>query len=389
MYALITAYFAVIMTWIYQTPDWPNFSWDSAALSSKLASVRHKQGRLLGRMESLGFELQNEASVEMLTENIVKSSAIEGEVLSAEEVRSSIAIKLGIDSDSTTAISRNVEGIVAVMMDATRNYHQPLTKERLCGWHAALFPTEWSGLRRIVVGNWRPESAGPMRVVSGSIDRERVHFEALSALQVEDEMRAFLNGFEKDADIDPFVRAAIAHLWFVTIHPFEDGNGRIARTIADMVLARADNTSNRFYSMSAQIEKERKTYYAQLEQQQRSTTDITHWIDWFLACLERAIDSAEGVLEAVFYKANFWKTANRQTLNKRQCLILNRLLDGFKGHMNTSKYAKIAKCSTDTALRDIRALVACGLLIQNASGGRSTSYRLPHSEALNRPDVQG
>ncbi len=370
------------MTWIHQTPDWPTFSWDRAALSEKLADVRHRQGRLLGRMESLGFELRTEANIKTLTANIVKSSAIEGETLSSDEVRSSIALKLGIDLDSSTAISRNIEGIVEVMMDAIRNYSQPLTKDRLCGWHAALFPTGWSGLRKITVGDWRPESAGTMRVVSGSIERERIHFEAPDALRIEDEMQAFLDWFEDTADIDPFIRAAIAHLWFVTIHPFEDGNGRIARTIADMALSRADSTSERFYSMSAQIEKERKTYYAQLEQQQRNSTDITGWINWFLDCLGRAIDAAEVTSEAVLYKAAFWKIANRQSVNERQRLILNRLLDGFKGHMNTSKYAKIAKCSTDTALRDIRYLLMHGLLIQNAPGGRSTSYRLPTPEEL-------
>ena len=370
------------MTWIHQTPDWPAFFWDSAALSQKLADVRHRQGRLLGRMESLGFKLRTEANLKTLTVNIVKSSAIEGETLSPDEVRSSIALKLGIDLDNATAISRNVEGIVEVMMDATRNYYQPLTKERLCGWHAALFPTGWSGLRRITVGDWRPESAGTMRVVSGPIERERIHFEAPNVLQIESEMQAFLDWFEDTTDIDPFVKAAIAHLWFVTIHPFEDGNGRLARTIADMALARADNTSDRFYSMSAQIEKERKVYYAQLEQQQRRSTDITGWIDWFLDCLRRAIDAAEAILETVLYKAAFWKMANRQPINQRQRLVLNRLLDGFKGYMNTSKYAKIAKCSTDTALRDIRVLLTHGLLIQNASGGRSTSYRLPTAEEL-------
>ena len=372
------------MTWIHQTPNWPTFCWDSAALSRKLADIRHRQGRLLGLMESLGFDLRTEANLKTLTVNIVKSSAIEGETLNSDEVRSSIALKLGIRLDSATAVSHshNVEGIVEVMMDATRNYHQPLTKERLCGWHAALFPTGWSNLRRITVGDWRPEDAGTMRVVSGPIDKERIHFEAPNALRIEHEMTAFLDWFEGSEAIDPFIKAAIAHLWFVTIHPFEDGNGRLARTIADMALARADNASDRFYSMSAQIEKERKVYHAQLEQQQRHSIDITGWIDWFLDCLGRAIDAAEAILEAVLYKADFWKMANRQPINQRQRLILNRLLDGFKGYMNTSKYAKIAKCSTDTALRDIRILLTRGLLIQNTSGGRSTSYRLPTSEEL-------
>ena len=382
MYTLITAKYAAIMTWIYQQDTWPELTWDNDALAYKLAEVRYRQGHLLGRMESLGFDLRAEASLDTLTQDVVRSSAIEGEVLSSDEVRSSIARKLGIDIGNSVATRRAVEGIVEVMLDATRQQAQPLTKERLFSWHAAIFPTGWSGLRRITVGNWRTESAGTMRVVSGRIERERVHFEAPDASCLESEMAAFLDWFDADSLVDPFLKAGIAHLWFVTIHPFKDGNGRIGRAIADMALARADGMRDRFYSMSAQIETERKLYYQQLERQQRNSTDITGWLEWFIDCLGRAIGAAESTLSAVLYKAAVWKLANRHGVNKRQRLILNRMLDGFKGYMSTSKYAKIAKCSTDTALRDLRGLVAQSLLIQNPGSGRSTSYRLPNSEEL-------
>ena len=333
-------------------------------------------------MESLGFDLRTEANLNTLTVEIVQSSAIEGEMLKSDEVRSSIARRLGSDIGGFIAVGRDVEGIVEVMIDATSQYSQPLTKDRLFGWHAALFPTGRSGMRTITVGDWRPESAGAMQVVSGPIGREWVHFEAPEATLIETEMNDFLAWFDDTVAIDPLIKAAIAHLWFITIHPFEDGNGRIARAIADMALARADGMSDRFYSMSAQIEAERKTYYQQLERQQRNSVDITEWLDWFLDCLGRALSTAETMLSAVLHKAEFWQLANRYGVNERQRLILNRMLDGFKGHMNTSKYAKLAKCSTDTALRDIRNLLNKGLLVQNPGGGRSTSYRLPEIEEL-------
>ena len=370
------------MNWIHQTANWPAFTWSSEVLAQKLAHIRHRQGRLLGRMESLGFDLRTEASLNTLTVEVVQSSAIEGETLNSDEVRSSIARRLGIDIGGFIAVGRDVEGIVEVMIDATSQYEQPLTKDRLFNWHAALFPTGRSGMRTITVGNWRPESAGAMQVVSGPIGREWVHFEAPEATRIETEMTDFLDWFDVTTAVDPLIKAAIAHLWFITIHPFEDGNGRIARAIADMALARADGMSDRFYSMSAQIESERKTYYKQLERQQRNSVDITGWLDWFLDCLGRAISTAETMLSAVLYKAELWKIANRHSVNDRQRLILNRMLDGFKGHMNTSKYAKLVKCSTDTALRDIRTLLARGLLVQNPGGGRSTSYRLPSLEEL-------
>lgn len=372
------------MTWIHEQPDWPRFTWNNDVLAPKLAELRHRQGRLLGRMESLGFELKREASLETLTIEVVKSSAIEGEKLNPEEVRSSIARKLGIDIGGLVSVSRHVEGTVEMMIDATSRYDEPLTEERLFGWHAALFPTGRSGMHWITVGAWRPESAGAMQVVSGPVGPERVHFEAPRASVLEEEMARFLGWFEQAGDIDPVLKAGIAHLWFVTIHPFEDGNGRIARAIADMTLARADGTRDRFYSMSAQIESKRKTYYAELERQQHNSTDITKWLDWFLDCLGRAIDMAEAGLASVLYKAEIWKIANRKPVNERQRLVLNRMLNGFKGHMNTSKYAKMAKCSLDTALRDIRDLLERRLLVKNPGGGRSTSYRLPVLEEIER-----
>lgn len=370
------------MTWIHEQPDWPRFTWNNDVLAPKLAELRHRQGRLLGRMESLGFELKREANLETLTTEIVKSSAIEGENLDPDEVRSSIASKLGIDIGGEVSVSRHVEGIVAMMLDATSRYDEPLTKNRLFGWHAALFPTGRSGLHEITVGAWRPESAGAMQVVSGPIGRERVHFEAPRASVLEAEMAQFLGWFEQEGDIDPVLKAGITHLWFVTIHPFEDGNGRIARAIADMALARADGTRERFYSMSAQIESERKIYYAELERQQHNSTDITKWLDWFLDCLGRAVRMAESGIASVLYKADIWKSANRKPVNERQRLVLNRMLNDFKGHLNTSKYAKLAKCSADTALRDIRDLLERRLLVKNPGGGRSTSYRLPILEEI-------
>jgi Fic family protein len=379
--AIIAAKRAVIMVWIYEQEDWPYFVWNSSVLTSELASVRYQQGRLLGYMESLGFDLRLEANLRTLTSDVVQSSAIEGKILDSEEVRSSIARRLGLDIGGAVPESRDVEGIVEMMLDATQNYRQPLTKDRLYDWHAALFPTGRSGMHSITVGAWRPESAGPMQVVSGAIGRQMVHFEAPHAAMVDHEMTMFLDWFEAEGDLDPVLKAGIAHLWFVTVHPFEDGNGRIARAIADMALARADGTSSRFYSMSAQIEAERKTYYLQLERQQRSTLDITGWLSWFLECLGRAIDQSAEILAAVFYKARVWEQVNARPVNDRQRLILNRMLNGFKGYMTTSKYAKMAKCSQDTALRDIRELVEWGVFVQNPGGGRSSSYRLVDTDA--------
>ncbi|MDP7329905.1 MAG: Fic family protein [Candidatus Marinimicrobia bacterium] len=364
--------------WIHEHKNWPNFSWDTEKLASKLADIRYQQGLLLGKMKGLGFALKSEANLNMLTNDVIKSSAIEGENLNPEEVRSSIARRLGLDVAGLVPSSRNVDGVVELMLDATQNYAVPLSKERLFGWQSALFPTGRSGLNRITIGKWRTAESGPMQVVSGPIGRENVHFEAPHADRLENEMKLFIKWFNNTQDnVDPVLRAGIAHLWFITIHPFEDGNGRIARAIADMSLARADGIPERFYSLSTQIESNRKGYYKILEKQQRFTPEITGWFEWFLDSLGKSVTAAETILEKVLFKARLWEKLNQYSVNERQRLIINRMLDDkFEGFMNTSKYAKIVKCSTDTALRDIQTLKERGILIQNPGGGRSTSYRL-------------
>jgi Fic family protein len=382
----ITVNLVIAMPWIHEHTDWPHFTWDGGALAPRLAEVRHRQGRLLGRMDSLGFALRREASLSTLTSDVVTSSAIEGEQLDPDEVRSSIARRLGMDAGGVLPAGRDVEGIVEMMLDATQHHTAPLTTERLFGWHAALFPSGRNAMRRITVGAWRPESAGTMRVVSGPMGREKVHFQAPDAPRLDHEMAAFLDWVNAEDATDLVLRAGLAHLWFVTIHPFEDGNGRIARAIADMALSRADRSSDRYYSMSAQIEAERKAYYDALERQQRADIDVTPWLDWFLACLGRAFDRSEATLEAVLRKARLWEQASRRPLNDRQRLVLNRMLNEFQGHMNSSKYAKLAKCSPDTALRDIRELHSHGILVRNPGGGRSTSYRLATLEELQATD---
>lgn len=364
------------MPYIHEQPDWPNFTWDSQALFGPLAGVRHKQGKHLGRLEGLGFEFRIEAGLSILTEEVVKSSAIEGERLNPREVRSSIARKLGLDAAGLPEPSRHVEGIVEIMLDATRRHDQPLTAERLFGWHAALFPTGRSGMHRITVGDWRKGEHGPMQVVSGPIGKEKVHFQAPDAERLETEMARFLGWFESPAALDPVLRAGIAHFWFVTIHPFDDGNGRIARAIAEMVLSRADQTGERFYSMSSGIEAQRKEYYLQLESAQRSSLDITAWLAWFLDCLDQTIEDAGRSLGDVLDKARLWERINQQPVNQRQRKVINRMLDNFKGALTTSKYAKLTKCSNDTALRDMRELLQRGIILKNPGGGRSTSYRL-------------
>ncbi|MDZ4821399.1 MAG: Fic family protein [Planctomycetota bacterium] len=362
--------------YIHERSNWPNLTWDGEKLANPLAKVRNQQGRLLGKMEALGFDLRAEASLAVLTSDVVSSSAIEGEKLSPEDVRSSIARRLGLDVAGLPAVKRNVEGIVEMMLDATRNFDAKLTKKRLCAWHAALFPTGHSSMQPIAVGKWRPVEAGAMQVVSGPIGREKVHFEAPEAARLAHEMRGFIDWFNQPPTIDPVLKAGLAHLWFVTVHPFEDGNGRIARAVADMSLARADSSPDRFYSMSSQIEVERKEYYRQLETAQRGELDITGWLLWFLECLGRAVEGAEATLAAVLHKARLWERINRQGVNQRQRTVINRLLDRFQGFLTTSKYAKLAKCSSDTALRDIQELLQRGILVQNSGGGRSTSYRL-------------
>lgn len=362
--------------YIHELKDWPNFTWNYKALSGALADVRHRQGRLLGRMEALGFELRSHATLQALTQDVLKSSEIEGEILNHDQVRSSIARRLGVDIGALTPADRPVDGVVEMMLDATQNYKKPLTEKRLFGWHASLFPTGYSGLSKIRSGAWRDGKAGPMQVVSGPIGRERVHFEAPEASRIKQEMIAFLAWLAEPDETDPVLRAGIAHLWFITIHPFEDGNGRIARAIADLALARSEDSTQRFYSMSAQIRQERKTYYDLLEQTQKGGLDITAWLSWFLACLGRAISHADEMLAATLHKARFWETHRTTSLNDRQRLMLNKLLDGFDGHLTTSKWAKIAKCSTDTALRDITALIDAGILKKGDAGSRSTFYVL-------------
>jgi Fic family protein len=362
--------------YIHELSRWPGFDWDRVRLAEPVADVRHRQGRLIGHMEALGFNLRQEAVLQTLTADVLKSSEIEAQRLDAGQVRSSIARRLGMDIGALKPADRNVEGIVEMMLDATRHYDQPLTNERLIAWHASLFPTGRSGMNKIRAGAWRDDGAGPMEVVSGPIGREHVHFVAPPAARLDGEMRAFLDWFNANTGIDPVLKAALAHFWFVTIHPFDDGNGRMARAIADMALARSENSAQRFYSMSAQIRQERGAYYGVLEQTQKGAMDITPWMEWFVGCLGRAIDGAQTMLAAVLVKARFWDAIAGVALHDRQRLVVNRLLDGFEGKLTTSKYAKLANCSQDTALRDILSLVERGILIRNPEGGRSTSYAL-------------
>jgi len=364
------------MTYIHELKDWPGFRWDQKALAGPLADVRHRQGRLVGRMQGLGFGLRSEAMLQTLTEDVLKSSEIEGEILDRDQVRSSIARRLGMDIGGLVPADRDVEGVVEMMLDAMQKYADGLTDERLFGWHAALFPTGRSGMHKITVGGWRDDKAGPMQVISGPVGRERVHYEAPKAGRVPQDMEAFLAWFNAKEEIDPVLKAGVAHLWFVTIHPFEDGNGRIARAIADMQLARSEQSPQRFYSMSAQIRQERNAYYKILEATQKDELDITEWLSWFLDCLGRAIDGAEGILAGVLKKARFWEKHPSNTMNERQHDMLNRLLDGFEGKLTSSKYATIEKCSPDTALRDITDLLERGILVKDEGGGRSTSYSL-------------
>lgn len=362
--------------YIHERKDWPDFHWNQEKLTDLLASVRHRQGRLIGHMEALGFTLQQEAVLQTLTSDVLKSSEIEGERLDPEQVRSSIARRLGMDIGALKPTDRNVEGVVEMMLDATRHYDQPLTTERLFSWHASLFPTGRSGMTKIRVGEWRDDGAGPMQVVSGPIGNERIHYEAPAAKGLAGEIKAFLRWFEGKAEMDLVLKAGVAHLWFVTLHPFDDGNGRIARAIADMALARSENSPQRFYSMSAQIQKERNAYYDILERTQKGTMDITPWMEWFLDCLGRAIDGAQVILGNVLTRARFWERIKDVSLNERQRLVINRVLDGLEGNLTTSKYAKLAKCSQDTAHRDILSLIDYYILVRNSEGGRSTSYSL-------------
>ncbi|MCX5795795.1 MAG: Fic family protein [Elusimicrobia bacterium] len=363
-------------TYIHQRQSWPKFDWDRETLAGQLASVRHRQGRLLGRMESLGFPQRDEALLQTFTLDVLKSSEIEGEILDADQVRSSIARRLGLDIAGLVPADRHVDGVVAMTLEATQNYAEPLTVDRMLGWHKSLFPAQEDRACKIKVGAWRDDAQGPMQVVSGPLGRERVHYEAPPAERIPAEMTAFLDWANRADELDLVLKAAVAHLWFVTIHPFDDGNGRIARAIADWALTRSEKTSQRFYSMSAQIVKERKAYYDILEKTQKGPLDITEWMRWFLGCLDRAIEGTENSLATVFQKDGFWKTHAGLSLNDRQRLMLNKLLDGFEGKLTSTKWATLAKCSQDTAQRDIIGLIEKGILVKDSAGGRSTSYSL-------------
>ncbi len=362
--------------YIHQLEDWPQFRWDQERVANSLAAVRHEQGRLIGRMEALGFPLRQEAVLQALTEDAVKTSEIEGEKLDRGQVRSALARRMGIDIGGLRPADRNVEGVVEMLLDATVRYDQPVTAERLWAWQASLFPTGRSGLASVGVGRWRDDAGGPMQVVSGPLGRERVHYEAPGAARVEGEMQQFLAWLNGAPAMDLVLRAALAHLWFVTVHPFEDGNGRVARALADLMLARSERSPQRFYSMSAQIRRERETYYSFLERTQRGDLDVTAWMEWFLDCLGRAIAGAHEEVAATLRKASFWESLAGAPLNERQRLMVNRLLDGFAGKLTTSKWALLMKCSQDTAHRDVQQLVGMGVLARGPEGGRSTSYVL-------------
>ncbi|MFM0244072.1 Fic family protein [Paraburkholderia sediminicola] len=362
--------------YIWESPEWPAWRYDLSRLAVPLAEVSRAQGLLFGRLADVGLALRSEASLVALTDDVVKTSEIEGEQLNVASVRSSIARKLGVDIGALAPVDRHVEGVVEMVLDATLNCSAEVSKERLFGWHAALFPTGFSGMSRISVANWRDDSKGPMQVVSGPIGRQKVHFEAPPAARLGMEVDQFLAWLNADTADQPVLKAGLAHLWFVTLHPFDDGNGRIARAIGDLLLARADGSAERFYSLSAQIQRERKDYYDILERTQKGTLDITEWLAWFLDALHRAIDHAQLTLNVVLSKASFWRYWASTPFNERQIKLLNRLLDGFDGKLTSSKWAAIAKCSPDTALRDISELVASGVLKKSAAGGRSTSYEL-------------
>ncbi|MEQ1930574.1 MAG: Fic family protein [Parvularculaceae bacterium] len=362
--------------YIHQLPNWSHFQWDKDALAAPLGEAKRRQGRLYGRMEQLGFPLREEAALRAMTADAVRTSAIEGEIVDPETVRSSLARRMGIDIGGLKPADRHVDGLVDMLLDATRSHDAPLTEERLFGWQSALFPTGRSGMRRIKTGAWRDDADGPMQVVSGPDYRPRIHFEAPSAAALPREMAQFLEWFNEPAPADPIVAAGIAHFWFVTIHPFEDGNGRIARAVADMALARSEASRERFYSMSSEIGARRKSYYDILEASQKGGLDITPWLLWFVNCLGGALLAADALLDEVWRKAAFWRDHGAAPLNERQRDMLNLLLDGFEGKLTSSKWARITKVSQDTASRDINGLVELGILKKEAAGGRSTSYSL-------------
>ena len=367
-------------TFLWQRPDWPQWRYDATALAGPLAQLHRAQGELVGRMAHLGLAQRDLATLQVLTQEVITTSAIEGETLNLEAVRASIARKLGVDIGALAPVDRYVDGVVDMVLDATQQHAQPLTAERLFGWHAALFPTGFSGRLRIQVGTWRNDAAGPMQVVSGPVGREKVHFEAPPAHALSAQSAAFLEWFNAKPSGDALVHAGLAHLWLVTLHPFDDGNGRISRAVGDMALARAEGSAQRFYSLSAQIQRERKQYYQQLEAAQRGTMDVTPWLEWFFACLLRAVQGADGLLAGVLDKAKFWQRWAGTPLNARQISVLNRALDGMDGQLTNAKWAAIGKCSADTALRDINDLLARGVLRRLEGGGRNTAYGLVRSK---------
>ena len=362
--------------YIWQADDWPQWRYDLATLAGPLTEVSRAQGLLLGRLTDVGMALRNQASLAALTEDVLKTSEIEGEVLNMQSVRSSIARRMGVDIGAVAPVDRHVEGVVEMVLDATTLACTPLTAERLFGWHAALFPTGYSGMSRIAVGQWRTDADGPMQVVSGHMGRRKVHFQAPSAEVLSAEIDRFLAWANAETGEPMLIKAGLAHLWFVTLHPFDDGNGRIARAVGDLFLTRADGSPQRFYSLSAQIQRERKDYYEVLERTQKGNLDVSGWLSWFLGALGRAVASSQTTLDAVLLKARFWQRWAGQPLNERQVRLLNRLLDGFDGKLTSSKWATIAKCSPDTALRDITQLLELGVLQKTSGGGRSTAYEL-------------
>ena len=364
--------------YIYEHKNWPEFIWDKEKLTPLLSEMRYLQGKIIGKMESVGFDLKRNAVLDTLTLDIMKSSEIEGEILNNEQVRSSIARRLGMDIPGMVVPDRNVDGVVDMMLDATRNFSQPLTADRLFSWHSALFPEGRSGMYKISTGKWRTDSTGSMQIVSGPIGREKVHYQAMPASIIDSQIKLFLDWVNNGNKIDGIIKAGIAHLWFITIHPFEDGNGRIGRAIADMMLSRADGIADRFYSMSAQIRIERKHYYEILEKTQKGDLDITLWLEWFLTCLKNSLMSSELILSKVLQKHKFWNEYAKEALNPRQIVMLNKLLDGFAGKLTTSKWALITKCSSDTALRDIQDLINRKILKKGSGGGRSTGYELAY-----------
>jgi Fic family protein len=362
--------------YIWQQPDWPEWQFDSAHLSELLSKVTLERGRLLGSMQTLGFKLAEETTLRMLTDDVIKSSDIEGEKLNYESVRSSLARRLGMNIGALAPADRHVDGVVEMVLDATQRHDKPLTEERLFGWHAALFPTGYSGLSKITIGSYRTDAEGPMQVVSGGVGKEKVHFEAPPVERLGQEVARFLDWFNLVQGIDPTIKAGLAHLWFVTVHPFEDGNGRIGRAVCDMALACADGSSQRFYSLSSQIQRERKAYYDALEFAQKSTLDVTQWLEWFLMCLLGAIKDAGELTRGVMLKANFWNKWSGASMNERQVKMLNKMLDGFEGNLTNKKWTSMNDCSPDTALRDIKDLVDRGVLVSAEAGGRSTHYVL-------------